>query len=185
MEVKRIKKFEKMVLRVDLSSEAQIFFAICKEFGDCFTSLFYNEEQWENIRRFVLGDEKLLPLIQQVLKDKHSLGLKCDSAFDVEIEVKRNTLIRFNHIFKHKKFIIYPDFNKKRRMSINTMVSVEGKVRPEVIVVVNYSKSPSLKDWERYLNLSKKLEDTKGFRGLERLIYQEEDIFEEEENERH
>ena len=183
MEVKRIKKFEKMVLRVNLSSEKPIFFAICKEFGDSFDSLLYNKEQWENIRKFVLGDEKLLPLIQQVLKNKHSPGLKCNSVFDAEIEVKRSTSIHSNHIFKHKEFILYPDFNKKRMLSINTMVSVKGKVRPEVIVVVDYSKSPSLKDWERYLNLSKKLEDTKGFRGLERLFYQEEDVF--EKNERH
>lgn len=175
MKVKRIKKFEKMVLEVNLLSEKQVFFAICKEFGNCFASLLYNEEQWEEIRKFVLGDEKRLFSIKQILKDKYSSSLP---VFNVEIEVKRITSIYFNQIFKNQEFIIYPDLNKERMLRINTtMVFAEGKVMPEAIVVVDYFKSPSLEHWERYLNLWNKLENTKGFRGLKRLAYQEEDVF--------
>jgi len=177
MEVKRIKKFEKMVLRVNLLSEKKEFFEICKEFGDCFSSLLYNEKQWENIRKFVLGNEKLLPLIQQVLKDKHPPGLPI---FDVEIEIKRSDSIHFNQIFKHMEFIIYPSEERKERMlRINTMIFVEGKVNPEAIIVIDYSKSPSLEHWNRYLNLWEKLKNIEEFKGLERLAYQEEEVFEE------
>lgn len=184
MEVKRIKKFEKMVLGVNLLSEKQIFFAVCKEFGDCFSSLLYNKEQWDNIRKFVLGDEKLLPLIQQVLKDKHLSGLRCVSIFDpildVEIEVKRSTSIHFNHIFKHMEFIIYPSKERQKRMlRINTIIFAEEEVNPEVIIVVDYSKNSSLEHWNRYLNLWNKLANIKGFKGCKRLFYQEEEVFEE------
>jgi len=176
MKVKRIKKFEKMVLEVNLLSEKKVFFAICKEVGNCFASLSFNEEQWEEIRKFVLGNKKQFSSIHQILKDKHSASL---SVFNVEIEVRRITSIYFHRIFKNQEFIIYPDLDKQRMLRINTtMVFDGGKVIPEAIVIVDYFKNPSLEHWEGYLNLWNKLENTKGFRGLKRLAYQEEDVFE-------
>ena len=165
-----VQKFQRMVLRVNLESETEEFFTICKVFGSCFMFLRYTKKEWDDIRKLALWDEKQIHLLQSILKNK-----LYPPGYQAEIQIEKNTSILFSEVIDYREVVFYPYNGSKRVLRIKTM-AFEKEIDPESFVVIDYNENPTLVYRDRYLNLLAELEKTMGLDGCEELVFQKENM---------
>ena len=173
----KVKKFVRLEIDVNLLIEKDEFFAICEEFGSNFPSLHFEREEWDFLRKFVLGDEKKLSLIQKVIK-RQSFG---ENSWDAEMNIRRDLRILFYEISENIQYIIIPNCstiegNKERVLKIKARI-FRGQIDPVVRLIIDYQNRLSLEHRDGYIRLYGKLKNVSGWKkiSLEEVEISEED----------
>ena len=158
----KVKKFVKLEADINLSTQKEEFLAICEEFGSNFPSLRIGKEGWESFRKFVLGDENQLPLIQKYLEEQ-TVGE--NNQWAAEINIRMSRIILFYETSEDIDFVIAPFVsrgNDERILKISKRI-FRTQVDPVVRLGVGYEGRPSLAHKDGYVRLYERLKNLPGW----------------------